>query len=52
VTIEVTSDSKSGFCELVSGWESRRYQKKEPIPVLKVAFPAGAQKIRTRISLK
>jgi hypothetical protein len=52
VTIEVTSDSKSGFCELVSGWESRRYQKKEPIPVLKVEFPAGAQKIRTRISLK
>ena len=52
VTIEVTSEAKSGFCELVSGWESRRYQKKEPIPVLKVRFPAGAQEIRTRISLK
>jgi hypothetical protein len=51
VAIEVTSEGESGFFELVSDWESRRYQEKQPIPVFQIHYPAGPNKIKTRVSV-
>jgi hypothetical protein len=49
VSIEVTSVGESTPCELVSGWESRRYQQKQPIPVFQVRYPGGSNEIKTRV---
>jgi hypothetical protein len=52
VTIEVTCEDQPGSFELVSGWDAKYYQRKDPIPVLQANYSAGSHEIKTRISIK
>ena len=48
VSIDVSADVSLSRMELVTGWESRYYLKKEPIPVIEVESP-GACVFKTTI---